>query len=285
MKVDDPLGLELIRLTREMARFQIPLIVGGGYGLFLQTKWLLESKEPTRIDPFPSARSTEDLDLFLHAEIVSSDAKFRKIREVLDKDYEPIKGAEYYQFIKNVPSAGLASPIKVDFLAFPPESENLRKLVDVDVRRTAPKGKNRVLHAHTTEEAAFVEDTAIRFDLEDAQGSIEIFIPHPFAYLFLKLNALNDRIVDPLKGPYHAFDIYRIIAMMTESEWNESAAFAEQFSNHRQFSKAAEIVSNLFANDDSKGLLLVKRFAAESGNASPETDKLILDLRSLFRLA
>ncbi len=36
----------------------------------LKTKLLLESNEPTRIDPCPSARSTEDLDFFLQAEIV-----------------------------------------------------------------------------------------------------------------------------------------------------------------------------------------------------------------------
>ncbi|MEP7074339.1 MAG: hypothetical protein ABI878_00905 [Acidobacteriota bacterium] len=283
MKVDDPLGEELIRLARELEPHEISLIVGGGYGLFLKTKQLLESKERTRIDPFPSARSTEDLDFFLQAEIVSSDAKFRKIREVLDKDYEPISGAEYYQFKKKVLTSGIAQPIKVDFLAFPPESDELRKLVDVDVRRTAPKGKNRVLHAHTTEEAFLVQETAIRIRI--TQGSnAEIFIPHPFAYLFLKLNAVNDRIDDSVKGPYHAFDVYRIIAMMTENEWNESTSLAKRYSDHRQFEKATAIVAEQFASEDSKGVILVKRFAAQSGD-KPKTDKLIADLRHLFRLS
>lgn len=236
MKVDDPLGEELIRLARELEAHEIPLIVGGGYGLFLKTKLLLESKKPTRIIPFPSARSTEDLDFFLQAEIVSSDAKFRKIREVLDKDYDPIKGAEYYQFIKKVPISGPAEPIKVDFLAFPPESDELRRLVDVDVRRTAPKGKNRVLHAHTTEEAFLVEDTALRVSL-GVGSAAEIFIPHPFAYLFLKLNAVNDRVDDPIKGPYHAYDVYRIVAMMTESEWNGM--------NQYRSPKQSRVISNL----------------------------------------
>jgi len=283
MKVDDPLGEELIRLARELEAHEIPLIVGGGYGLFLKTKLLLESQEQTRIDPFPSARSTEDLDFFLQAEIVSSDAKFRKIREVLDKDYEPIKGAEYYQFKKRAPTFGLAQSIKVDFLAFPPESDELRKLVDVDVRRTAPKGKNRVLHAHTTEEAFLVEDTALRISLAKGR-SAEIFIPHPFAYLFLKLNAVNDRVDDSVKGPYHAFDVYRIIAMMTENEWNESASLAQKVASHKEFAKAAGIVAELFANEESKGVILVKRFAAQSGE-KPEIDKLIADLSYLFHLS
>lgn len=283
MKVDDPLGEELIRLASELEQHQIPLIVGGGYGLFLKTKLLLESKEPTRINPFPSARSTEDLDFFLQAEIVSSDAKFRKIREVLDLDYEPIKGAEYYQFKKKGATAGLPRPIKVDFLASPPESEDLRRLVDVDVRRTAPKGKNRVLHAHTTEEAFLVESTALRLRLEKGSKHAEISIPHPFAYLFLKLNAVSDRVDDSIKGPYHAFDVYRIIAMMTEDEWNESISLGERNANHRQFGKATSIVAKLFANEESKGVILVKRFAAQSGDR-PETDKLIEDLSALFQL-
>lgn len=283
MKVDDPLGVELIRLARELETHDIPLIVGGGYGLFLKTKLLLELNEPTRIDPFPSARSTEDLDFFLQTEIVSSDAKFREIRKVLDKDYEPIKGAEYYQFKKRVLTSGLAQPIKVDFLAFPPESVELRKLVDVDVRRTAPKGKKRVLHAHTTEEAFLVEETALSISLEK-ELSAAIFIPHPFAYLFLKLNAVNDRVDDSVKGLYHAFDVYRIIAMMTENEWNESTSLATRYSDHKQFEKAAAIVADLFANEDSKGVILVKRFAAQSGE-KPESDKLIADLSTLFQLS
>ena len=280
MKVDDPLGEELIRLARELEPHKIRLIVGGGYGLFLKTKLLLESKEPTRIIPFPSARSTEDLDFFLQAEIVSSDAKFRKIREVLDNDYEPIKGAEYYQFIKKGPTPGRADSIKVDFLAFPPESEQFRRLVDVDVRRTAPKGKNRVLHAHTTEEAFLVEETALRIRLSK-DGNTDIFVPHPFAYLFLKLNAVKDRIEDVVKGPYHAFDVYRIIAMMTEKEWDESMSLAQTVAGHKQFAKAAAIVADLFADEGGKGVILVKRFAAQLGD-KPETDKLIADLSTLF---
>ncbi|MBS1770526.1 MAG: hypothetical protein JSS77_12750, partial [Acidobacteria bacterium] len=152
-----------------------------------------------------------------------------------------------------------------------------------DVRRTAPKGKNRVLHAHTTEEAFLVESTALRLRLEKGSKHAEISIPHPFAYLFLKLNAVSDRVDDSIKGPYHAFDVYRIIAMMTEDEWNESISLGERNANHRQFGKATSIVAKLFANEESKGVILVKRFAAQSGDR-PETDKLIEDLSALFQL-
>lgn len=69
---EDPLGKELIRLARILAGHEIKLIVGGGYGLLLKAALLSASRERTRIEPIPAARSTTDLDFFLHAEIISS---------------------------------------------------------------------------------------------------------------------------------------------------------------------------------------------------------------------
>lgn len=127
---EDPLGKELIRLVRILAGHEIKLIVGGGYGLLLKAALLSASRERTRIEPIPAARSTTDLDFFLHAEIISSVEKCEIIRKVLDDDYDPIESSKYWQFIRKDTDEG---PIKVDLLASPPESTELRELSNASV--------------------------------------------------------------------------------------------------------------------------------------------------------
>src|SRR5438477_8017551 len=118
---EDPLRKELIRLARILAKHEIKLIVGGGYGLFLKAGLLGATQERTRVEPIPFARSTTDLDFFLDAEIISSVDKCRVIRNVLDEEYDPIEGSMYWQFSRKGISEGLERPIKVDLLASPPE--------------------------------------------------------------------------------------------------------------------------------------------------------------------
>ena len=285
MKIDDPLGMELMRLARKLELYEIRLIVGGGYGLLLKTKLSIETKLRTRIDPFPAARSTDDLDFFLQAEIVASGENFRTIQSILDDDYEPISNAKYYQFRKKEMIFGLSRPVKVDILAAPPESPELIEVTDIDSRRIKPKGQETKLHARRCDEAVFVERTAIQIALTDSDGIVDVFVPHPFAYLFLKLNALADSIAEPRKegkAPNHAFDIYRILAMMTEPEWNEAVKFAQREGEHQQFKKAAEIVSRLFADDNSEGTRLIKSYAKGREPHEPNIVAVIEDLTEIF---
>lgn len=198
---------------------------------------------------------------------------------MLDDDYDPIESSKYWQFIRKDTDEG---PIKVDLLASPPESTELRELTSIGNRRIRPKGQKGILHARLTAEAAFVEDSAISIIVGDEADPVELSLPHPFAYLILKLNALRDRIEDEVKGPYHAFDIYRIVAMMTENEWEESVRFATRYSQHEQVKNTVEIVRGLFADEDAIGVIRARRFALETRQPEPETKALIDDLAELF---
>ncbi len=87
----DPLKEELRTLARELRGHGIPLIIGGGYGLVLRTRMIAESGSRTLILDFPSARSTEDLDIFLKAEVISDPKKTGAIRKALDRcGYGPV---------------------------------------------------------------------------------------------------------------------------------------------------------------------------------------------------
>lgn len=278
----DPLGKELLRLARILASDGINITVGGGYGLFLKAAISSTAGERTRVEPIPFARSTTDLDFFLNAEIISSVEKCEAIRKVLDQEYTPIEGSQYWQFRRNDTAEGFERPIKVDLLASPPESTELRNMTSADARRIRPKGKKGILHARLTEEAVFTDQSAVTITLGDDIGQVEVFLPHPLAFLILKLNAVRDRIDDPLKGPYHAFDVYRIVAMMTEKEWNESIQLSEQLADHQQFKNAGEIVRNLFGDRDAMGTILARRFAADNNQPDLEITTLVDDLGEIF---
>ncbi|HOW73925.1 MAG TPA: hypothetical protein PKY77_25255 [Phycisphaerae bacterium] len=72
MNALDLLKASLLDLHSQLAQHEVPLILGGGYGLFLKQLHLRAGNIPTllEVEMWPEARSTSDLDLFLRAEIV-----------------------------------------------------------------------------------------------------------------------------------------------------------------------------------------------------------------------
>lgn len=67
----DPLTANLLDLLFELEGRGIPIMIGGGYGLFLKGRHLATTGERTLLEMLPKARATNDLDLFLRAELLS----------------------------------------------------------------------------------------------------------------------------------------------------------------------------------------------------------------------
>ena len=112
-----------------------------------------------------------------------------------------------------------------------PKRKTERKLVKINKPRIRPK-KAKNIHGYLTEEALTIEENLLPINIADEdENPLEIYLPHPFSYLVMKLFALRDRLEDEGKdfGAYHAFDIYRVIAMMTENEWNEAVKMRESY--------------------------------------------------------
>lgn len=64
----------------------------------LKTEYIRQAQVRTRSDEIPVARSTNDLDLFLSAEIITSIEKIEKVRDAIEElNFEPY--AKYFQFI------------------------------------------------------------------------------------------------------------------------------------------------------------------------------------------
>lgn len=287
----DPLNTELVKIAKALQLHDIKLIIGGGYGLALKTRQIIDSGNRTRLQ-IPPARSTEDLDLFLRLEIITDAAKMEVIRDALEKlGYRPV--AEFFQFEAIIDLPGGQGTIKVDLLAPRPKTRAEREKVKISKPRIRPRNA-RNIHAYLTEEAITLEEKLTRLTLSNDHNTTEVFLPHPFTFLVLKLFALRDHLIkekkpagEQTKHPKvseHAFDIYRIVSMFTEPEWYEAKDLAEKYGNDDIIKEAQEIVSLIFSSEEAEGPRAAKRHAAliDFQIETLDLQKVLDDLCELF---
>lgn len=287
----DPLSNELVKIAKALKPYDVKLIIGGGYGLALKTQQIIDSGEMTRLE-IPPARSTEDLDLFLQLEIITDADKMEAIRDVLENlDYKPV--TEFFQFETEIELSAGQGTVKVDLLAPSPHTEAHREQVKISKPRIRPlHAKN--IHAYLTEEAITIEEKLTRLTLSNDQDTADVYLPHPYTFLVLKLFALRDHLnkekqpadeqTKQPKAPEHAFDIYRIVSMFTESEWNEAKELAGQYRADEIILEAREITSAIFGSLAAEGPLAARRHAATVGYEIENSDlqKVLDDLHELF---
>ena len=288
MKVFDPLGLELIQLADSLAPFNIPLIVGGGYGLLLRQQFVEEQGIKT-LYALPEARATQDLDIFLSLELIADRGKMIRFRDMLSQcGYQAIEGVKYYQFIREMKYVGRTGSIKVDLLAPPPEDPFLRKQMRVDSRRIRSA---KHIHAHTTPEAfpeAFsISDDLIEMSLSSMEEkSAKVFLPNTFTYFLLKLFVYRDRRNDKRTdfGIYHAFDLYRIIAMMTEEDGRIVKKLSETYADHQVYTEASDILEECFSKEQSSGSIAILEHSrrVEANLTSENIVEFLTDIRTYF---
>lgn len=206
------------------------------------------------------------------------------IRQALDDlGYSPVPGAEYYQFFREVTIGGARRNLKFDFLAAPVSGEQAKK-VKADVRRIRPRGAEAPMHAHTTPEALTVEEHLLALDIGEADKRVEVFLPHPFSYVILKLFALRDQIDNEAKefGRHHSFDIYSTWAMMTEVEFAQAEQLREAYAEVGVMPEALEIANALFADENAKGMIRLKEHARLENVELVEIAELTEEIRTLF---
>ena len=284
------LRTSLLDLLHELRDQPIPLILGGGYGLYLKQVHLQDTlSSPTLIpgELWPAPRATGDLDVLLQTEVVVDSERMRLIRAALDRlGYTAIPGAEYMQFIKRLGSGRI---VKVDLLTGPlgPYADDPR--VKVDDRRVRPRPSVN-LHAHRTDEAlAFQEHTmAIPVTGALSTGDLHeatVHVPPAFTLLLMKLHAFRDRCNDDQKqfARHHALDIYRIAAMMVEQEFVQTRLLATEHQDHLPFIEASRIAREHFASDESLGSLRLREHKLWTEDMA--LHKFLSALRDLFRPA
>jgi len=235
------------------------LILGGGYGLYLKQLHMQQSDLQTLIDGslWPPPRGTEDLDLFLETEVIAESSRLAHFMAALVRlGYFPVCGAEYYQFVRKV---GANQSVKIDLLIGALGRFESDPRLKIDARRVRPR-ESVQLHAHRTDEAvAFQEgmtELLITGLLSDGSPyETLVYVPQPFTFLLTKLFAFRDRTNDPRKdfARHHALDLYRIVAMLTEVEYNTVRQKIIEYGTNPHIIEAGKIVARDFRSPDALG--------------------------------
>ena len=259
----DPLLTSLLDLIHALRDDGIPLTIGGGFGLYLKRRHLDRTGERTLLDQLPEPRSTNDLDLFIRAEILADLAKTRRVADAIRSlGYEPVAGAEYMQWRRPVPVGGETQYVKLDLLVGPIGSHQSR--LKVNGPRARPKGDIQ-LHARWTDEALTIDTRPVAVTLAGRRSGGEaaeetVFVPDAFPYLMMKLFAFHDRRDDPQKdvGRHHALDLYTVIGMMTEAEYDRAVESGRELATDDRVTRARAIVAADFSGVTRPGVLRMR---------------------------
>ena len=257
--VRDPLLTTLLDLDAALESRE--LIIGGGYGLYLKQLHLKQNPQIRTLFPpsaLPSARTTEDIDLILRAEVVTDSKSMKAIREVLDTlGFTVVATAKYTQFVRDMQPG----QVKIDLLAAP--LGEFANRVPKDARRVKPRPAVG-LHASKLEEAVAVDREALLIPISGVLSSGQthqshVLIPQTFTYLLMKLCAFRDRMDDSDKafGQHHALDIYRLVGLLTREEDAAVRKLSAEFSSHSVVLDARAIAQTHFIAADGVGRLRI----------------------------
>lgn len=260
----DQLMASLLDLLYELEGQEIPIIVGGGFGLFLKRRHLIGTGQRTLLDWLPEPRSTNDLDLFLRVEVLADLGRTQLVAEAIRRlGYTAVEEAKYLQWKREILVGSVPQPqeVKIDVLVGP-LGEHRQKL-HVKKPRVRPKGKTDInFHAHAVEEAIHVEDEPIEVTISGRRSTGQpcvgtVYVPQAFPYLMMKLHAFEDRKDDSEidLGRHHALDLYTITGMMTEREYERAKELGAAYSANECVRRACTIVRNHFSGRTAIGVL------------------------------
>ncbi len=259
----DSLTTNLLDLLSELREHSVPVTIGGGFGLYLKRMRLEETRERTLFSQLPMPRATNDLDLFIRADVLCNLESMKAVAAALDRlGYKVVPEAKYMQWKKRIDLHGQDREIKVDLLVGP--LGQFRERLHVKGVRARPVGSIK-LHAHTLEEAVHIDESPLTLTMSgrrsDGQPTkAQIRLPQPFTYLMMKLFAFRDRKDDADKnlGRHHALDLYAITAMQAEAEYQESLRLGKLYGGDRQVETARTIIRSDFAESTSIGIIRLR---------------------------
>lgn len=255
-----------------------PLVISGGLGLHIKQSLLLQSNQPTLFarDAWPVSRSTEDIDLLLHAEIATNASRMRDPKIALDRlGFEPVESARFYQFAKS-PAEG--RPIKIDLLTGPLDERE--DLVPRDPRRVKPQPPQGI-HARRTPEAIGVEEAAIAAGF-GAGATLGLLLPNALTFALMKLGALTDQIDDDRRdrGRHHALDLYRCVAMLTPEEDAAAARLRVRYREHPSLIAGRSQVERLLGPAHGPGRIRLLEHQLRPRHI--DLDRFVKELRALL---
>jgi hypothetical protein len=151
-----PLSSHLLDLLHALEGEDIPLILVGGFGLFLRRLLITQLGVPTLYPSVPVPRATEDFDVVLKLHILADVVRMKTLRAAIDGlGYQVVETAQEYQFRKPGTAWGSNRDVKIDLMAREPETTDPK--LYVGGVRLMPRNRNNPLHAYRTPEAVAVE--------------------------------------------------------------------------------------------------------------------------------
>jgi len=273
----DPLTSTVLDLDAALGG-NADLLVGGGFGLYLKQLHLEESDEKTLLprSRWPRARTTQDIDLFLRAEVIIDANRMAGYRQAIDQlGFVVEKDAKWLKFARQVD--GLT--VLIDLMVGP--LGELETKVERRNVRVKPKGSSG-LHARAADDALEVEHDPLRVSVSDEDRTCDVLVPQAFSFALMKLGALRDRIGDADKdeGRHHALDLYRIMAMLTESEETTAKVLRVRHAGNPVVVEAIRATDELFAGARGLGRIRLREHPLCPKDADP--DWLAAELRRLI---
>lgn len=266
---------ELMKLLDACDEAAVPIMIGGGLGLYLRDVYLQTDRSkryPVRPDP----RSTDDIDCLLSPDVITSKAKMERLRDIITDalGYEPL--VKHMQFKKELDED---REVKIDLLTAMPDDTSTLKVKPPRVRPKTAKD----IHAYRTLEAATVAFEPRVLEIEDRSVSI----PSSINYLILKLHAFRDRRKDQEDdfGRHHALDIFRIVTGMDEHDWATVDRFHEAHAEDDHVREARNIRTDFFHSDTALGVLRLRENVGFKTNADEfkgYLEDFLADLLELF---
>lgn len=282
---DQLLNSTFLDLHSKFQAQNVKVLLGGGFGLYLKQLDLLDRdsiKTLLSIDAWPLPRSTSDLDLFFPIEVLVNLNDMQAVRQTIDDlNFTPIESSRYWQFVQ------ATSKVKVDLLTGPVDDQTKTQL-KIDDRRVRPKGSLK-LHARYTPEALELssnqESIAIKGLLSNGLSYDGVVnIPSPFTYLMMKITAFGDQVENTNKnfGRHHALDVYRIVAMLTERQYDMTINQMTRNAKSSYSKRVKQLAHSLFNSKSDPGILRMKEH--DFYRDSMDLDAFIVTLKDLVAL-
>lgn len=282
--MNDELLKHFLALQAALEERGVSIVLGGGMSLYVN---LTFRNNDTRRYPFEiKVRPTNDLDIYLSADILADGKKYEIIKATLEQvlNYNVVSNAKWFQFEKEIELFGAKRTIKVDLLSAPPNDSDLNR-VAIKAHRVKPKSVEGI-HAYLTKEAKGLEFGKQIIPIPGSDTSITIV--SNFNYLIFKLYAFADRTEDEKKdyGRHHALDIFYTVARMGEGDWENARAHFQQHSNEEYLIRASEIRKTMFGSLEHIGLIRMAEnqvFKSNYAEFSSYREQFLKDIEDLFQ--
>ena len=233
------------------------VLIAGGYGLFLKQNWLIQNPDIPSLVPIRdwrdnTPRSTKDIDLAIGLDLIADEGKHKHVVSLLERNgFEVEPNHKNWGWIKKLPKD---RSVLVELHAPPPESGAERLVRDGRRVKRKPSFSDAGFHGNLNSELVGYELHPYRFELDH----VTITIPNPVTFAVMKITAAHElwekgqSITQDArdkrdKAIKHAEDVFRVIAMVTRAEADQSAEILAAIRLSQAYQKAADFVETSFA--------------------------------------